>query len=38
MYGAGEFGRAHSVDEYIAVDELVEMCQVFMGLVIELCA
>jgi succinyl-diaminopimelate desuccinylase len=38
MYGAGEFGRAHSVDEYITVDELVEMCQVFMGLVIELCA
>jgi acetylornithine deacetylase/succinyl-diaminopimelate desuccinylase-like protein len=38
MYGAGAFDRAHSVDEYIAVDELVEMCQVFMGLVIELCA
>jgi len=38
MYGAGAFDRAHSVDEYIAVDELIEMCQVFMGLVIELCA
>ena len=38
MYGAGAFDRAHSVDEYIAVDELVEMCKVFLGLVIEICA
>jgi succinyl-diaminopimelate desuccinylase len=38
MYGAGAFDRAHSVDEFIAVDELVEMCKVFLGLVIEICA
>ncbi len=38
MYGAGAFDRAHSVDEYITADELVEMCQVFLGLVIETCA
>ncbi len=38
MYGAGAFDRAHSVDEYITADELVETCRVFMGLVIELCS
>ena len=38
MYGAGAFSRAHSVDEYISVDELLEMCKVFLGIVIESCA
>ncbi|MBW2130803.1 MAG: M20 family metallopeptidase, partial [Deltaproteobacteria bacterium] len=38
MYGGGAFSRAHSVDEYITVDELVETAKVFAGLVIELCA
>lgn len=38
MYGAGAFDRAHSVDEYITATELVEMCKVFLGLVIEICA
>ncbi len=37
MYGGGDFARAHSVDEYITVAELVETAQVFAGLVIELC-
>ncbi len=38
MYGGGDFLRAHSIDEYIAIDELVETTQVFAGLIIELCA
>jgi succinyl-diaminopimelate desuccinylase len=38
MYGAGAFARAHSVDEYISVDELIEMCKVCLGIVIETCA
>jgi acetylornithine deacetylase/succinyl-diaminopimelate desuccinylase-like protein len=38
MYGAGAFDRAHSVDEFISVDELAEMCKVFLGVVIETCA
>lgn len=37
MYGGGDFLRAHSVDEFIVVDELVETTQVFAGLVVELC-
>ena len=37
MYGGGAFSRAHSVDEYITVDELVETAKVFAGLVIEFC-
>ncbi|MGD8500005.1 MAG: M20 family metallopeptidase [Phycisphaerales bacterium] len=38
MYGGGDFIRAHSVDEFITVDELVETAKVFAGLVVELCA
>ena len=38
MYGGGDFSRAHKVDEYITVDELVETTKVFAGLIIELCA
>jgi len=38
MYGGGDFLRAHSIDEYITIDELVETTQVFAGLIIELCA
>jgi acetylornithine deacetylase/succinyl-diaminopimelate desuccinylase-like protein len=38
MYGAGAFDRAHSVDEFITVDELTEICKVFLGVVIETCA
>ena len=38
MYGGGDFVRAHSVDEFITVDELVETAKVFAGLVVELCA
>jgi len=38
MYGGGDFLRAHSVDEFIKIDELVETTQVFAGLVVELCA
>ncbi|MCF8062023.1 MAG: M20 family metallopeptidase [Deltaproteobacteria bacterium] len=38
MYGGGDFSRAHTVDEYVTADELVETAQVFAGLVIELCA
>lgn len=37
MYGGGDFIRAHSVDEFITVDELVETAKVFAGLVVELC-
>ncbi len=37
MYGCGDFIRAHSVDEFITVDELVEAAKVFAGLVVELC-
>jgi succinyl-diaminopimelate desuccinylase len=38
MYGGGDFSRAHSVDEYITIDELVETAKAFAGLVVELCA
>ncbi len=38
MYGGGDFLRAHSVDEFIKNDELVETTQVFAGLAVELCA
>jgi acetylornithine deacetylase/succinyl-diaminopimelate desuccinylase-like protein len=38
MYGGGDFSRAHSVDEFITVDELVETAKVFAGLVVEFCA
>lgn len=38
MYGGGDFLRAHSVDEFIKIDELVETTQVFAGLVVEFCA
>lgn len=37
MYGGGDFLRAHSVDEFILIDELVEITKVFAGLIIELC-
>lgn len=37
MYGGGDFLRAHSVDEYITVEELVETAKVFAGLVVEFC-
>jgi succinyl-diaminopimelate desuccinylase len=37
MYGGGDFSRAHRLDEYITIEELVETAQVFAGLVIELC-
>ena len=36
MYGGGHFSRAHAVDEYIKVAELVEAAQVFAGLAVEL--
>jgi len=38
MYGGGDFRRAHGVDEFISIDELVEVTKVFAGLIIELCA
>ncbi len=38
MYGGGNFSRAHSVNEYITVDELVETAKVFAGIVVEICA
>jgi len=38
LYGAGDFSRAHGVDEFITIDELVEVTKVFAGLTIELCA
>jgi succinyl-diaminopimelate desuccinylase len=38
MYGGGDFLRAHAVDEFIKIDELMETTQVFAGLVVELCA
>jgi acetylornithine deacetylase/succinyl-diaminopimelate desuccinylase family protein len=38
MYGGGDFLRAHSVDEFTTIDELLETTQVFAGLVVELCA
>ena len=38
MYGGGDFRRAHGVDEFIFVDELVEVTKVFAGLIVELCA
>ena len=38
MYGGGDFLRAHSVDEFISIDELVEVTKVFAGIVLELCA
>lgn len=37
LYGAGDFSRAHGVDEFISIDELVEVAKVFAGLTIELC-
>ena len=38
MYGGGDFLRAHSLDEFISIHELVETTQVFAGLVVEICA
>ena len=38
MYGGGDFHRAHRVDEFISIDELVEVTKVFAGLIVELCA
>ncbi|MGD8228353.1 MAG: ArgE/DapE family deacylase [Desulfobacteraceae bacterium] len=38
MYGGGNFQRAHRVDEFIAIDELLETTKVFAGLIVELCA
>jgi len=38
MYGGGDFSRAHKVNEYIMIDELVETTKVFAGLIIEICA
>ena len=37
MYGGGDFSRAHSVDEYITVNELVETSKVFAGIIMEIC-
>jgi len=37
MYGGGDFLRAHSVNEYITLDELVETTQVFAGIIVEVC-
>jgi acetylornithine deacetylase/succinyl-diaminopimelate desuccinylase-like protein len=37
MYGGGDFLRAHSVDEFITIDGLVETTQVFAGIVLEIC-
>ena len=37
MYGGGDFNRAHKVDEYITVTELLETAKIFMGIVIEKC-
>lgn len=37
MYGGGDFLRAHSVNEYITVDELVQTTQVFAGIIVEIC-
>jgi len=38
MYGGGDLLRAHKVDEFVSIDELVEVTKVFAGLIIELCA
>jgi len=38
MYGGGDLLRAHGVDEFISIDELVEVTKVFAGLIVELCA
>jgi len=38
MYGGGDLCRVHKVDEFISIDELVEVTKVFAGLTIELCA
>jgi len=38
LYGGGDFSRAHGVDEFISIDELVEVTKVFAGLIVELCA
>ncbi len=38
MYGGGDFQRAHAVDEFISVDELLETTRVFAALALELCA
>jgi len=37
MYGGGDFLRAHSVDEFVTIDELVETTQVFAGIVVGVC-
>ena len=34
----GDLCRVHKVDEFISIDELVEVTKVFAGLTIELCA
>ena len=34
----GNFFRAHSINEYITIDEPVETTKVFIGLIVELCA
>lgn len=39
MYGGGgDFHGAHGVDEFISINELVEVTKVFAGLIVELCA
>ena len=37
MYGGGDFSRAHGRDEFITIDELLEVTKVFAALIIELC-
>ena len=37
MYGGGDFSRAHSADEYITVEELIETAKVFAGIILEIC-
>jgi len=38
MYGGGNFCRAHGVDKFISIYELLEVTKVFAGLIVELCA
>jgi len=38
LWGGGHMSRVHKPNEFISVDELVEITKVFAGLIVELCA
>ena len=38
LWGGGHMSRVHKSNEFISVDELVEITKVFAGLIVELCA